>query len=296
MNSRALNDQIYLHATVIILGFTGILGHLISLDGLQLVFWRVSIALLALLPILLLWKRKKSRLSIAHTAAALGTGLVVGLHWITFFHAIKISNVSITLAALSATSLMVSLMEPILFKKRMSWLEPLLGVSIIGGLILIFLKEQSFSAGLYMGLASAFLAAWFTLLNRKIASQKNDPFVICTYEMLGATIGTFLGVLLLKGKLPDFPGTQDTYWLLILGVVCTALTFTLSIYLLERLSAYQVTLAVNMEPVYGFLLAAWLFKENQELSVSFYLGSTIIVASVFGYGFLKRRFVKNPIQ
>jgi drug/metabolite transporter (DMT)-like permease len=296
MNSRELKDQIYLHATVVILGFTGILGNLISLDGLQLVFWRVSIALLALLPILLFWKRKKARLSLPHSAAAMGTGLVVGLHWITFFHAIKISNVSITLAALSATSLMVSLMEPLLFRKKMSWLEPILGLGIIGGLILIFVEEKTFSAGLYVGLFSAFLAAWFTLLNRKIAAQKNDPFVVCTYEMFGAALGTFLGVLILKNDLPQVPEALDTAWLLILGVICTALTFTLSIYLLERLTAYQVTLAVNMEPVYGFLLAAWIFKENQELSLNFYLGSAIIVASVFGYGFLKRRFVRPAIQ
>jgi drug/metabolite transporter (DMT)-like permease len=282
-------DQIWLHITVFILGFTGILGKTITLDGVSLVWWRVGIAFFALLPIIILLRTKKIFLPFKVIAFALFTGFVVGLHWITFFHAIKISNVSVTLAALSSTTLMVSLLEPIFQKKKISPIQVLLGILIMIGLSIILIDEHNFQLGLFVGLLSAILAALFTILNKKISFYNADALVLCTWEMLGAFISISI-ILLFSDILPKtLPTNIDLFWLLILGVICTALTFSISIWLLERLTAYQVTLAINMEPIYGILLAALIFHENNELKLSFYLGSLFIIGAVIFYSVYNRK-------
>lgn len=291
MRSQVLKDQIALHFTVFILGFTGILGHLIQMDSSALVFWRVIIAVLALIPVLL-WQRKSPGLPPKILAGALLTGAVVGLHWVTFFHAIKISNVSITLASLSANTLLVALLEPLVFRKKLTWLEPGLGLVIIFALGLILNVEAGFSQGLYMGLLSAFLAGAFTLMNRKLSLSKADELVVCLWEMVGAALVTGLFFWAQHGQWPVFPQGMDLFWLLILGTICTAFTFTLTIQLLQRLTAYTVVLAINLEPVYGFILAAILFKENEALTPWFYLGSLLMILAVVGYSILQNRSPK----
>ncbi len=292
LRSQAFKDQVALHFTVFILGFTGILGHLIQLDSSALVFWRVVIAGMALLPVLA-WQRKTGALPPKILAGALLTGAVVGLHWVTFFHAIKISNVSITLASLSANTLLVALLEPLVFRKKLTWLEPGLGLVIIFALGLILNVEAGFSHGLYMGLLSAFLAGVFTLMNRKLSLTKADELVVCLWEMVGAALVTGAFFFSQHGQLPAIPEGMDLFWLLILGTICTAFTFTLTIQLLQRLTAYSIVLAINLEPVYGFILAALLFNENQTLTLWFYLGSLLMLAAVIGYSLLQARAPKT---
>jgi drug/metabolite transporter (DMT)-like permease len=290
-----MRDQVALHFTVFILGFTGILGHLIQMDSSALVFWRVVIAGLALVPVLL-WQGKSGILPPKILAGALLTGAVVGLHWVSFFHAIKISNVSITLASLSANTLLVALLEPLVFRKKLTWLEPGLGLVIIFALGLILNVEAGFSHGLYVGLLSAFLAGVFTLMNRKLSLSKADEIVICLWEMIGAALVTGLFFWSQHDQLPALPQGMDFWWLLILGTICTAFTFTLTIQLLQRLTAYSIVLAINLEPVYGFVLAALLFKENQALTPWFYFGSLLMLAAVIGYSLLQARTPKPANQ
>ena len=281
-------SQGLLHLTVFIFGFTGILGKWISLDGVTLVWWRVLFAALCLFPFLLkagvipikFWKM---------LFLSMATGLVVGAHWATFFQAIKISNVSVTLASMSATTLFVAFLEPLFFRTKIGWMEPLVGIIIGFGLWMIIGVVPQFETGITVGLISASLSGIFTILNRKLALTGTSGLFIAWGEMIGAWVG--LGLCLIwwaPESLHTLPGGMDLFLTFVLGSICTAFTFAVTLKLLTKISAYSVVLAINLEPIYGFVLAAWIFNENQELSWTFYLGSLIILGGILGYGLLKK--------
>lgn len=290
------SQQLLLHFTVVILGFTGILGGLISLNGPALVWWRVGIAALSLLPIFIFTTRKPI-LPPRMLWATLGTGLVVGAHWVTFFQTIKLSNVSITLACLSSTTVMVAFLEPLLFRKKVGWAEPITGLVVIGGLLFILGVEPGHEVAMGLGLISAFLAGLFTILNRKLATATKRPLAVTFYEMLGAFAGLSIYLAILQPEhFSTLPQSSDLLWLFLLGSVCTALAFWITMKLLEQLSAYTLVLAINMEPVYGYLLAAWIFHENEKLTPWFYVGSLLIVGAVVGYSLWQQRVKKKINQ
>lgn len=238
----------------------------------------------------------------------MGIGLVVALHWITFFGSIKLANVSITLLCLSITTFFVAIIEPLIFKTKISWLEMALGGIIIISISLILLdqfnhsdstsKEGSvvnLSAGIITGIISALLSGVFTILNRK-ATEKFDGFVLTFYEMIGGFIGISL-FFLFSGKSEVFKPLiwQDWMWLLILGIICTGFAFWAILFVLKKVSAYTVVLAINMEPIYGFIMAAFMFGEYKILGPGFYIGSFIIIASILVYSYLKKSTVKNNL-
>ncbi|MFZ4059605.1 MAG: DMT family transporter [Bacteroidia bacterium] len=282
-------SQGLLHLTVLIFGFTGILGKWISLDGVTLVWWRVLFAALCLAPFLFkkgviparFWKM---------LGLSMATGLVVGAHWATFFHAIKISNVSVTLASMSATTLVVAFLEPLFFRTKIGWMEPVVGLIIGLGLWMILGVVPQFGAGITVGLISASLSGIFTILNRKLALTGTSGVFIAWAEMIGAWLG--LGLCLIwwaPESLYTLPSGMDLFLTFLLGSICTAFTFAVTLKLLTQISAYSVVLAINLEPIYGFVLAAWIFHENQELNWAFYLGSLIILGGILGYGLLKKQ-------
>lgn len=289
-----------LHFTVFLLGFTGILGRLITLPGDLLVWYRTAIAA-ASIGIFLLIMRKPVKVSLKDAGIMMGIGLVVAIHWITFFNSIKLANVSITLLCLSVTTFFVAILEPLIFKTKISWLELLLGAIIILSLFFILWGQLrshapagehagdpvNLSAGIIVGIISAILSGVFTILNRK-ATEKYDGFVLSFYEMAGGFIGISVYFLATGKKEALQPLIwQDWMWLLILGIICTGFAFWAILFTLKKMSAYTVVLAINMEPVYGFVMAALLFGENQFLGSGFYAGSFIIISSIFGYSFLK---------
>ncbi|WP_159520950.1 DMT family transporter [Sunxiuqinia indica] len=281
--SDLLKNHIKLHFIVFILGFTAIIGKLISLPAVEMVWYRMLIAFVALGAFLFFRKQ-----SVVYSSRAilqiLGVGLIVAVHWITFFHAVKISNVSVTLGCMASTTLFTSILEPMITRRRFIWFEVIIGAIILIGLYLIFQFEFQHKWGIVTALISAFLAGLFTVLNKTFIPKYN-PVVISFYEMGSGFIGiTFLLIVTggFSAGIPA-PSAGDWMWLLVLGVVCTAYAYVVSIDVMKVLSAYSVVLTINMEPIYGILMAFFIFKDSEYMSLGFYIGTLIILAAVFSY-------------
>lgn len=289
MSQLTINrNTLILHFTVLIWGFTGVLGELITVSALHLVWYRVLIAAVSLVLYYLFTKRSllvpKDQL-----LQYLGVGVIVGLHWVLFFHAIKVSTVSVTLVTLSSVTLFTAILEPIINRKRISIADVIVGLVIIFGIYLIFKFEFKYFWGIVYGLSCAFCASIFSILNARMV-KKGSPTTITLYEMVGAWIGVSL-VMLFTGDFDEqmILSQSDLLYLLLLGVVCTAIAYVLGVAVMRELSAFTVALTTNMEPVYGIILALLIFGQKEAMSIGFYFGAVIVLAAVFVYPYLKTK-------
>lgn len=290
--SSKSGNYIELHIIVVFLGVTAILGKLISLPAPSLVWYRTMFAVIALF-MYLLFTKTSFILPVRQTLMLLGVGLIVGIHWIFFFHAIKVSNVSVTLGCLASGTLFASLLEPLILKRKIYWFEVVLGIVIIVALYLIFQFETRYIAGIIFSLIAFFLSALFTVLNKKITYNFNQN-VIGFYEMLGGFIG-ITAYLLFSGNMNtnDLGFTlSDFICLILLAVVCSAYAFSAIVRISRRLSAYAVVLSINLEPVYGIILAWLIFGESEQMTFGFYSGTFILLLSIFLHPVLERAFKK----
>lgn len=286
-NDNNIKSYLHLHLIVFIWGFTAILGGLISLDALPLVWYRMMIALLLLFLFLLVRKRPIGASGKTLAGFLLG-GLVIALHWLTFFMAIKVSNISVTLACLSTGAFFASFLEPIFYGRKMIWYEVLFGLIVIVGLGIIFNVEGDHIEGIVLALTSAFLSALFSVINGKFA-QKHEASVITFYELLGG-VGFLTLYMLFSGYFtPSFfeLSLSDCIWLLVLGSICTAYAFLASVKVMKYLSPYTVMLTINLEPIYGIILAVLVFQDKEKMSPSFYVGAAIILLTVILNGIAK---------
>ncbi|MBE8713379.1 DMT family transporter [Sphingobacterium hungaricum] len=278
-----------LHLTVLIWGFTGVLGELISVSALHLVWYRVLIAGLALL---LYFKFRNKSLHVTKTQLVqyLLVGVLVGLHWVLFFHSIKISTVSVTLVTLSSVTLFTAILEPIINKKRISVTDLGIGVVIIFGIYLIFKFEIQYKWGIIYGLLCSLCASLFSIFNARMV-KKDSPSKITFYEMIGAFIVVSL-IMSVTGGFNEqlILSSKDWFYLLILGIVCTALAYVLGVAVMKELSAFTVALTTNMEPVYGIILALLIFGHRETMSTGFYVGAIVVLGAVFLYPYLKGKF------
>ena len=222
-----------------------------------------------------------------------GIGVLVALHWITFFGAIKYSNASITLIALATASFFTAFIEPLILKKPFSPIEMGLGLLIVPGMVLVVKNiDLSMHIGIYLGLISSLLAVIFSVLNKKYIDDV-DPMTITFIELGSAWlfISCCLPFLFTYSEEPIFfwPTAMDLVYLLVLALACTTLAYILSLRALKHLSAFATNLTINLEPVYGIILAWLILNENQELDSGFYYGCLLIVSVVFAYPFLKKR-------
>ena len=279
-----------LHLCVFIWGFTAILGNLISLRETVLVWYRMGItsASLLLLPAFWRWIKTVPRKDMGRIA---GIGLIVAVHWITFYGAIKYANVSVALTCMATVSFFTALLEPLFFRTKLIKRDVLFGLAVIPALYVVFYFSGNFVTGIIMGLTSAFLAAMFTVFNKKV-TVRFDPFSITFIELFSGWI--FIGLMLplylqLFPDTPLVPGTTDVWYLLILSIVCTTLPFTLSLVSLRHVSAFTANLTINLEPIYGILLAIFFFKEYEQLSAGFYIGAAIVLGIVFIHAWLTQR-------
>ncbi|RAR70190.1 DMT family transporter [Flavobacterium aciduliphilum] len=284
-----IKSHLHLHLIVFIWGFTAILGSLISLEAMPLVWYRM---LLAVGFILIYVKLKKIPLQVSQKEVLKFTlsGLIIAFHWFTFFKAIKVSNISVTLACLSTGAFFTTLLEPLFGKKKIVFYELILGLIVVAGLILIFHVEKKYVEGIILGLLSASLSATFAIVNSKFV-KKHSPVVISFYELLGGVL--FFSVLLLitGGFNASFfkISVNDFYYLLILSSICTAYAFVVSTSVMKYLTPYTVMLTINLEPVYGIILAVILFEDKEKMSPEFYLGAFIILTTILINGILKNR-------
>ena len=288
-----LNDNsksyLHLHLIVFIWGFTAVLGRLITLDASPLVWFRM---LFAVFFIFVYIRIKKIPIKLPKTTILkfLVAGLVIALHWFTFFRAIKVSNVSITLACLSTGAFFTSLIEPIFFGKKIIWYEIFFGLIVVFGLSVIFNVEGKYMEGIILALTSAFLSASFAVINSKFIKD-NNATVISFYELSGGVL--FFSVFLLFSN--SFNAsffqltTSDFIYLMILSSICTAYAFIASTAVMKFLSPYTVMLTINLEPIYGIILAVLIFKDKEQMSYDFYIGALIILITVILNGIIKSR-------
>ena len=286
-------DYIQLHFIVFLWGFTAILGLLISIPSVEIVFWRTLLAA-AGLGVLLLLRKRDFKIGFVEGLKIGGTGVLISLHWILFFASARVSTASVCLAGMATCSLWTSLLEPILFKRSIKLFEVMLGTVVIIGLYVIFRFEFDHALGLTMAIVSAILSALFSVLNAKFTHRLN-PYMITFYEMLGACLGTVLFFPLYTGLFSDaglklLPKGLDWVYILILALVCTVYAYSISVELMKRMTAFVVNLAVNLEPVYGIILALIIFGEKEQMQPGFYLGTAIILLSVLAYPILNRLF------
>ena len=288
-------NLLILHFTVLIWGFTGVLGGLISVSALHLVWYRVLIAAVTLIlylrlsgnQVLIPWK---------DMVKFMGVGLIVGLHWILFFHSIKISTVSVTLVTLSSITLFTAILEPLINRKSLSIGDIIVGLIIIIGIYLIFTFEFQYFWGIMTGLGAAACASIFSILNARMV-KKNSPTIISLYEMIGAFIGVNVE-LLIAGEFTEamILSAQDWIYLLILGSICTAFAYVLGVGVMKELSAFTVALVTNLEPIYGIILAMIFIGQTEQMSLGFYAGAVIILGAVFLYPCIKTKLQKRSTQ
>jgi drug/metabolite transporter (DMT)-like permease len=289
MLSDNAKSYLQLHLIVFIWGFTAVLGRLITLDALPLVWFRM---LFAVAFIFVYIRIKKISLKIPPKVILkfLVAGLVIAMHWFTFFRAIKVSNVSITLACLSTGAFFTSLIEPIFFGKKVIWYEIFFGLIVVFGLSIIFNVEGNYSEGITLALISAFLSASFSVINSKFVVDY-EPTVISFYELSGGVL-FFSGFLLFSNSFDVnfFQLTSNDFmYLMILSSICTAYAFIASTAVMKFLSPYTVMLTINLEPIYGIILAVLIFKDKEHMSSEFYIGALIILTTVILNGILKSR-------
>lgn len=293
MRSISFNKNILiLHLTVLIWGFTGILGDLISVSALHLVWYRVLIASISLIAYFL-FTGQSMRVDRGRLMQFLLVGGVVGLHWVLFFHAIKISTVSVTLVTLSALTLFTSILEPLINRKKFSIADVIVGLVTIFGIYLIFKFEFQYLWGIIFGLSCAFCASFFSVMNARMVKHSSAPLITC-YEMIGAFFWLSLYMLFTGGFTADLMlSTHDLGYLLLLGVLCTAVAYVLGVSVMKELSAFTVALTTNMEPVYGIILALLIFGEKETMSTGFYMGAIIVLCAVFVYPYLKTKMERK---
>src|SRR6218665_1518991 len=287
MRNDNLKSYLNLHLIVFIWGFTAILGALITIDANNLVWYRMLIAMV-FLGGFIAFKKQSFQVPVKEFFKLIFVGLLIALHWIFFFKAIHVSNVSITLSIFSLGAFFASLLEPLFYGRKVLWYEVLFGLVIIAGLALILQVEIKYLTGVYYALAAIILGVVFTLMNGKLISD-HEPSVITFYEF-GAGVFFISVYFLFQGKFTvDFFTMSLNNWvlLLVLSSVCTAYAFTASVKVMQKLTPYTVMLTTNLEPVYGIVLAYFILGGKEKMSIEFYIGAVIIIITVILNGVFK---------
>ncbi|MFD1293735.1 DMT family transporter [Lutibacter holmesii] len=289
MPKTKLKNYIHLHILVFIWGFTAILGALIKIDAIPLVWYRMLIATV-LVFVYFIIKKKSLKIDTKAFFKFLIGGILIALHWIFFFSAIKVSNVSVALVSMSTGALFTSIIEPFFFKRKLIFFELLFGVIVISGLYLIFNVETAYKMGIVYALIAAFLSALFTVLNG-LYIRNYEADKISLYQLLFGVAFITVYVLATTGfTVEDFRLTSlDFFYLFILSSICTAYAFVVSVKVMKHLTPYTVMLTINLEPIYAIVLALLIFGEKEKMSPQFYFGALIILVTVIANGILKNK-------
>lgn len=290
MLNDKLKNYVHLHFLVFIAGFTAILGKLISIEAVSLVWYRMAIA-----SVLMFIYIKIAKINIAVDKRSLFkfilAGVVIALHWITFFGSINVSNVSIALAMFSTGAFFASFLEPIIYKRKIIWYEILFGTIVIGGVYIILQSEMKYIYGIILGILSAFFSSLFAVLNGKFL-EKHSATKISFYEFISGVLFISIYIVLFRDGFSSSYfnlDVSDFSFLFILASVCTAYAFIASVYVMRQISPYTVVLTYNLEPIYGIILALLIFPETEKMAPNFYYGALIILVTVILNGILKNK-------
>lgn len=285
-----------IHFCVLLWGFTAIFGKLISLPALELVWWRMLLVTAVLLALPRVWRGLRA-MSGRLLLRFAGIGIVVALHWLTFYGAIKLSNASVAVSCMALGSVFAAMIEPFITNRRFDARELVLGVIVIPGIVmLVGGVPGNMRLGIAIGVLSAFLTALFSALNKRYVEHADPLTVTCLELGAGAAFLTVIAPLLPHtGAAFTLPGMQDALLLLVLAMACTLLPFILSLIALRNISAFSTQLALNLEPVYAIVLAILLLNEQRELTPRFYAGVAMILIAVFAHPLTMRRKAAMPM-
>lgn len=283
------SSQFRLQFIVLLWGFTGVLGKLIQTDAVPLVFYRVAVASVVLY-LILRFRKISLKVNRKDFLLLLAIGVIIGLHWMSFFGAIKVSNVAVALSTLSTGALFSAFLEPLFFKRKIILSEIILAVVVSACILLIYNASPDYWLGIVLGVICSFLSALFSVSNAKIHTRFPAQKIMF-YEMLG-------GLLVVALFLPFFGGYSslitDVSWtdlglLLLLGSLFTAYPMIESVSLMKFISPFTLLLNVNLEPVYGIILAFFIFGESEKMTPLFYIATGIMVLAIVVNGFIKKR-------
>ena len=272
---------IQLHIAVFLAGFTAILGKLITLNEGLLVWFRLLITVVTL-GCSLLYRKQLLKIPFKDVIKIFGVGVIVAIHWVTFYGSVKYANVSVALVCFSATGFFTAFFEPLILKRRISLIEVGLGLIAISGIYIIFDFHPQYKLGVVFGIISAVGSSLFPIYNKKLLLSYT-PKILTLYELGGGLLAL---TVLVPFYLMQFPATYylptatDWLWLLVLAWLCTVLSFDLQLNALKKISAFTANLTYNLEPVYGIILAFIFFKENENLHREFYTGVGLILLAV----------------
>lgn len=274
--------HIQMHLSVILWGATGVLGRGIQLSESLLVWYRLIITTISLGGHIIL-SGKSFSVPNKSFWKLFGIGVLLMIHWLFFYGAIKYSNVSTTLSLFSSTTLFTALIEPIITPKKLNKMELLYSILAMCGIGIIFYTDKnSYFTGIILALAAAFVGAFFNILNKDVVKSISSE-VVSFYEILsGLIVLTLLLPFYIYFFQPKklFPEITDWALLFVLAVVCTHVTLILSLNALKHLSAFTLNLSINLEPVYGIMLAFLIFGENKNLNIGFWAGTFLLMLSV----------------
>ena len=290
MQKNNLKHFIHLHFLVFIAGFTAILGELI-INSSEVIVWHRMFIGSILLGLYMLFSKRSFKIDLNLFFKYSFLGLIIALHWITFFEAIEQSNISVTLAMFSTAAFFTSFIEPIMFKRKLIFYEVFLGLIVAFGVYLIFNAEFEYLNGIILGLLSAFFASLFSVLNG-LMIKTNNAISISFYEFVSGMF--FITLFLIFNN--DFTSiliedifSLNYFYIFLLGSICTAYAFMASVYLLKFISPYSVVLTYNLEPIYGIIMAVIFFGNNEKMSFAFYIGLFLILFSVIFNMYIKKR-------
>lgn len=287
MQESKLKNYLLLHLIVLIWGFTAILGALITIDAIPLVWYRMLLAVICI-AVYFLWKKKSFKVDRKGLVKFFFTGLVIALHWVFFFKAIKVSNVSVALVTMSTGAFFAALIEPVFFKRKINTLEIFLGLLVIGGLYIIFNFESQYELGIIYALIASFLGALFAVLNG-LFIKKYTAEIISFYQLFFGVALITVFLLFNNSFSKSFfqISTSDWLYLFVLSSVCTAYAFSASVQVMKYLSPYTVMLTINLEPIYAIILALFIFGDEEQMSATFYAGAFIVLFVVLLNGIIK---------
>lgn len=286
-------DYVKLHFLVFLWGFTAVLGKLVSIPSVEMVFYRTLLAAIGM-GALILMTRGNFAVSKSDLIKILLTGVIVAVHWLTFFGSGRVSNPSTSLVGFATCSFWAALIEPIAKRKKIQLLEIGLGLVVIAGLYIIFAGDFQYPLGLFLGIISGLTAAIFSVINSKLVVRVN-AHTITFYEMAGACLVIFLFFPVYQttwadhGELTLVPLWSDWIYIAIMAWVCSVYAYSVAINLTKKLSVFFIQLALNLEPVYGIALALIVFGDREVMGWNFYVGTIIILSAVAIYPFLKKK-------
>ena len=310
MEARAKTTNfLLLHFIVFIWGWTAVLGKIITLPFIKLVWIRVFIAMFGML-VYALAKGASLKVSGRSLAQFIGIGIIVGIHWICFYGAVKLSNVSVTLACFSTGTLFTAFIEPIFFRRRILWYEIFFGLVVIGALLMIFNVETQYKLGMALGVGAALTSSLMAVLNGMMMKQQveenevmpqvidaekkkiksaHDPAVMSFYEMIGCAFCLSVALIATEPFNGDFFNVSghDWFYIFVLAICCTTVPFVIGVQILKEISPYTVSLTLNLETIYGILFAFFIFRDSETMSLTFYTGALIILSTIFANAALK---------